>query len=261
MKGYKIPIFQRGNLLTQEMLDAMKCYMTEVSAAMYIDYSDGIIAGMQIQVSDGLLTIGKGMVKYQDTLIVSTEDMVVPVHAKNAVQIVKLVMADKEIGAEFETIEMNLVIDDETEKKANEIEVCRMRVQEGAKLRCEYTTYEDMATEFDTINIIHADWAAYKSKGIHPDILEHFAREAKQCKRKETLDICFLQQIYGMSQATCQRQLLTLYIEERLGSSQLEDTNEAIYYNLGKVLKMMKTGSPIRKTTRETRELRTIIVS
>ena len=261
MKGYKIPIFQRGNLLTQEMLDALKCYMTEMSAAMYADYSDGILSGMDIRVSEGNLTIGKGLIKYQDTLIVVAEETVLPVNQNNTVQVVKIVIADKEIGAEFETIDIKIVVDYDTAKKANEIEICRMRAQEGAKLRCEYTTYEDMATEFDTVNLIYADWSAYKSKGIHPEILEQFAKEARKCARKEMIDSCFLQQIYGMSQPTCRRQLLTLYLEERLGNCQQEYTNEEIYKNLGRVLRMMKTGTPIRRMMRETRELRTMVVN
>lgn len=260
MKGYKIPIFQRGNLLTQEMLDAMKCYMLDVSAAVFAEYADGIISGMQVSVSDGIVTVGKGLVKYKDTLVVVSEDTVVPVKEKNTVQIVKLMIADKETGTEFETIDVDIVADSDIEKKENEIEICRMKLQNGASLRSHYLNFEDMSTEFDTVQLIYADWAACKSKSIHPQILEQFAKEARAGGHKEAVDICFLQQIYGIRQGACRRELITFYLEEKLGTKREEYSNEDIYNGLCKALRQLKAGVASRRPMREMRELRTVLV-
>lgn len=260
MKGYKIPIFQKGSLLTQEMLDAMKQYMLDASRMQYAEYANGIISGMQVKVSDGIITVGKGLLKHKDTLIVMSEETTVPVAESNTLQIVKLRIADKEIGTEFETMDMLLVVDDKQEKKESEIEICRMIVQNGAKLRCEYRNFEDMSTGYDTVQYIQADWAACKSKGIHPEILEQFAKEARESRRKDATDICFLQQIYGTSCGALRRDLITFYLEEKLGIKQEEYTNQEIYEGLGKVLKQLKSGAPARRPVRETRELRTMFV-
>lgn len=260
MKGYKIPIFQKGSLLTQEMLDAMKWYLLDTSAARFSDYTNGILSGMQVKVSDGILTVGKGLIKYKDTLIVVSEETTVPVAESNTLQVLKLSLSDKEIGTEFETIDIDIVVDNNAEKKESELEICRMRVQNGAKLRSDYRNFEDMNTEYDTIQFLHADWSACKSKGIHPEILERFAREARESRKKEAADICFLQQIYGMNFGTCRRDCITFYLEEKLGTRQEEYTNQEIYDGLQKVLKQLKSGAAARRQVRETRELRTMLV-
>lgn len=255
MKGYKIPIFQRGSLLTQEMLDAMKQYMVEVTTALYTEYSDGILRGMKVQVSDGILTVGSGLVKYKDALLVITECESIPVMENNEMQLVKLQIKDKEIGTEFEIIEMNLIMDGNTEKKNNEIEICRMQVQNGAKLRNDYRSLEDMSTTYDTVQLINADYAAYREKGIHPQILEQFAKEVRESRRKEPEDICFLQQIYGIQGGTCNRGLLEFYLSEKLKGKAAGYTNEEIYRGLCTVLRQLKTGVPMRSSVREPRRM------
>lgn len=255
MTGYKIPIFQRGSLLTQEMLDAMKQYITEVTIGQYKEYSDGILSGMNIQVSNGVITIGTGIIKYKDALLVMPECVTLPITESNQLQLVKLRVSDKEIGAEFETIEMNVVVEDSTEKKQNEIEICRMHVQCGARLRSHYRNFQDMSTTYDTIQIIDADWSAYKTKGIHPQILEQFAKEARESQAKEPLDICFIQQILGMQGNACPREVIEFYLSEKLNVKQTEYTNQQLYQGLYQVLQQLKNGSFIKPKTRETRRM------
>lgn len=255
MTGYKIPIFQRGSLLTQEMLDAMKQYITEVTISQYAGYSDGILFGMNIQVSDGVITIGKGMIKYKDALLVMPECITLPITNSDQLQLVKLRVSDKEIGAEFETIEMNIVVEENTEKKQNEIEICRMHVQCGARLRSHYRNFQDMSTIYDTIQVIDADWSAYKTKGIHPQILEQFAKEARETQAKEPVDICFIQQILGMQGNACPRELIEFYLSEKLNVKQIEYTNQQLYQGLYQVLQQLKNGSFIKPKARETRRM------
>lgn len=255
MTGYKIPIFQRGGLLTQEMLDVMKQYMTGIAVCSYEGYSDGILSGMQIKVSEGIITIGRGLIKYGDALLVMQECVTVPIPEHNELQLVKLCIHDKEIGAEFETIEMDIVVDNRIEKKRNEIEICRMHLQHGARLRSDYESFQDMNTTYDTIQVIDADWAAYKRAGIHPQVLEQFAKEAGKIQRKEAADICFLQQIFGTGGYSCPRDLIEFYLSEKLGKKQDEYTNQELYQGLCNVLQQLKTGDRVRERPKGTRRM------
>lgn len=255
MTGYKIPIFQRGGLLTQEMLDAMKQYMVETAVCAYEGYSDGILSGMQIKVSEGAITIGRGLIKHGDMLLIMPECVTVPILENNELQIVKLCICDKENGAEFERVEMDIVADGHMEKKRNEIEVCRMHVQHGAKLRSDYESFQDMNTAYDTIQVIDADWAAYKRPGIHPKVLEEFAKEAGKIPKKEAVDICFLQQIFAMGGHGCPRELIEFYISEKLGTKQSGHSNQELYQGLCRVLKQLRTGASVRERPKETRRM------
>lgn len=255
MTGYKIPIFQRGSLLTQEMLQAMKEYMVEITTIQYAEYSDGILSGMQIQVSDGVITIGKGLLKYKDTLLVMPENVTVLIPNNNQLQLVKCCIRDKEMSAEFETMEMDIVVDTSTEKRQNEIEICRMHMQNGAKLRSQYKSLEDMSTNYDTIQVIEADWAACKSKGISPQILQQFAREVRESQGKELIDICFLQQILAMEGRACSRELIEFYVSEKLNITQKEYTNQELYQGLCKVLQQLKGKTFIKQRAQENRRM------
>lgn len=255
MTGYKIPIFKRGSILTQEMLEAMKQYMVDVTAAGFLEYGDGIICGLKTAVSDGILTIGGGLVKYNGTILVLDGSESVPVFEKNELQFVKLSITDKEIGTDFECVNVHLIIDSDTEKKNNEIEICRMQVQNGARLRNDYRSLEDMGTAYDTLQLIHADYAGYKEPGIHPQILEQFAKELRESRGKGPEDICFLQQIYGMQGRSLNRGLIEFYLSEKLKGKASGYTNEEIYKGLCSILRQQKNGMPERSRIREPRRM------
>ena len=61
----------------------------------------------------------------------------------------------------------------------NEMELCRFKLKKGAILRTKYTDFFDMATEFDTVNLINAPHSAVGGSTLSPAILRTFALEAK----------------------------------------------------------------------------------
>ena len=48
MAGLKIPIFEKGTVLTHEMLEALKEYAMDISTLNYAGYSDGILSGCEV---------------------------------------------------------------------------------------------------------------------------------------------------------------------------------------------------------------------
>ena len=47
MAGYSMPIFSKGSLLSQDMLEALKEYGLQVTQNYFAGYTDGIIAGAE----------------------------------------------------------------------------------------------------------------------------------------------------------------------------------------------------------------------
>lgn len=68
MPGFKMPIFSKGNLLSQEMLEALRDYEIQLAQNTYAGYTDGIITGTQISVKQGAISIGQGIVKFDGRL-------------------------------------------------------------------------------------------------------------------------------------------------------------------------------------------------
>ena len=208
MKGYKMPIFAKGSLLSQEMLEALKDFEVGFAKNSYTGYSDGIIAGVKVHVTQGVIYIDNGIVKYQDKIFFISDNTKVPISPDNKWQAVKIVFMDAENTATFETQGMSIEVTENLEHESCKIEICRVRLQDGARLRSDYRNFEDMSTEFDTINVIDAQWAAYGKESINPLVLHEFAKEAIKYNIDNSQDITFIHQILNNNGHAINRELI-----------------------------------------------------
>lgn len=60
MTGMKIPVFERGSILTYDMLEQLKDYFMQAVTIPYAEYSDGILCGCRITMSNGIVQLGTG---------------------------------------------------------------------------------------------------------------------------------------------------------------------------------------------------------
>lgn len=241
MKGYKVPVFTKGNLLSQEMLDAMKDYGVYGINNSYTGYSNGIVTGFKIHVEKGVIYIGEGLVRYEGRLLVSTESVTVPMTPAGQWQAVKLAITDYEKTKNFEHHHMDIEVSTNLEREANRMEICRVKLQNGANLRSEYRNFEDMETEFDTVNLINAQWSAYGEDSINPAVLLEFARQARKKNIANPNDTAFIQQILNCNGHALNRELIQFYINTRLERNRYDYTNMEIYEGLCRILKLTET--------------------
>ena len=255
MIGYRMPVFSKGSLLSQEMLETLKNYELQISENYFTGYADGIIAGVDIKASQGVVYIGKGLLRFHGRLFFIPENTRIAVHPNNEWQCVKAIFADFEKNDNFEKQEMKIELSRNLEHEESAIEICRIRLQNGARLRCEYRGLEDMDTEYDTINLIESQWSAYGRESIHPAILREFAREAKKCSLSHPADTAFVMQLAGDDGRAVNRELIQYYLESRLEKKEREYTNREIYQGLCKALRLIKTGETQTMEKRKPRRL------
>lgn len=255
MTGFNMPIFSKGNLLSQEMLEAIRDFEVQFAENTYAGYTDGIITGTRVYVEQGMVYIGKGIIKYQDRLFFISENTRVVIRPVDDWQAVKVVFSDVEKTKTFEKQEMTIEVSRNLQRERNKIEICRVRLQDGARLRSDYRNLEDMNTMFDTINVIEAQWSAYGKNSIHPQILMEFAKEARKGNVENSQDIAFLQQILNYNGQALNRDLIQFYLDSRLEKKGEEYTNHEIYQGLCKVLKQMRTGVEQRPEMRRPRRM------
>ena len=62
---------------------------------------------------------------------------------------------------------------------------------EGFDLRDNHKSFEDIQTEFDTINYLNSTWAGIEREWINPYILKRFANEAMDSNLENMEDIAF----------------------------------------------------------------------
>lgn len=257
MIGYRMPIFQDGSMLTKEMLEQLKYFSVTLGDLTFANYADGIISGGEITGDRAIVNIDRCMIKYGQYVLFIPDRTSITLQSTSNLQVVKLVVRDIEKGSSFESIPIEIQIEQDKEDSKNGIELFRVQMQDGARLRSQYVDFFDMNTRFDTLNLIHSQWAAYGEQSIHPKILEQFYREAIACHGKEMVDHAFLMQIGNLQGRACERKLIEYYLDEKIGHSAKRRTNEEIYKDLCKALREMKN---VRKQVTEKKIERRMIV-
>lgn len=255
MPGFKMPIFSRGNLLSQEMLEALRDYEVQLAQNTYAGYTDGIVTGTQISVKQGAICIGQGIVKFDERLFFIPSDTEIKIKPADEWQAVKVVFSELEKTKTFEQQEMTIEVSGNLQRERNKIEICRVRLQDGARLRSEYRNLEDMRTEYDTINVLEAQWSAYEKSSIHPQILMEFAKEARKGNVENSQDITFLQQILNSNGQALNRDLIQFYLDSRLGKKDEDYSNLEIYQGLCRALKQIRSGVEQRTEMRRPRRM------
>ena len=83
------------------------------------------------------------------------------------------------------------VLDENLERKQNELEVCRFKLKEGTRLRAEYKDFCDIETEYDTVNLANATWTSAGGNTLSKEITDYFARKVLECENADDKDIRF----------------------------------------------------------------------
>ena len=92
-----------------------------------------------------------------------------------------------------------------------------------------------MATEYDTVNLIHVRQAARHSYTLSPAITRHFAKEAFQYLNDNPLDSAFCTACL-MTGEPVGRELIERYICSRFNQNYKEMSNTQLHEGLAKIL-------------------------
>ncbi len=241
---YEMPQFEKKRLLRTEMLEQIRDFPRDYLEILYDGYSDGILHGCRISWSENRLIIGAGILRYHDRLYFMKEPFQIKCEAQDKVRYLKVQfqVPVKENG--------NLVgktrvyLDSMAPDSEDEIELCRFRLQEGARLRYVYENFADCITEFDTVHLVNVPWASPGKPTLHPIILKQFAVEILK-KKKDILDSSFAIDVLT-NKGIMPDEAVRMYVGVRTGND-AEKGNEGLYRGLLKILKMSGTDFPVQE--------------
>lgn len=235
------PLFNSGRLLKIEMLEELRDFPREFFDIRLKEYSDGIISGCDIDVTDNYIIIKKGIIKHQDILYLLKEDKKIQYECNNKMMILKVKFLPQLGDHDFINYSTEIYLDESLELKENELELCRFKLRIGAKLRVNHVDFNDLCTEYDTVNTINVPYAAYGESSLNPDILRQFGRELLKCNVGEAWDISF-----GMtciqSKNPIEKEIIVSYLVYKLNIKMKNYSNEEIYNYLLNVLNSAKNG-------------------
>lgn len=234
------PHFQKGRILKREMLENLRDYPRELLDIYFQDYSNGIIAGVNIHVADTTIILSKGIVKHHGRLYILPSSYELSYEATGKETILKIRFAEAENALDFTNFTAQIVLDDSLTLMQNELEVARFKLKLGAKLRTEHIDFFDFATEYNTINYLHCQYAGIKKSTYHPIVLQYFARELLKNRPLNPYDIAFA--LECLNQERVQREVIDFYICNRLELDFQTLSNSQIHKYLNRILLETKGG-------------------
>lgn len=241
MFKFEAPIFVHKNILKKEMLEELRDYPLMISRMMLEDSGDGVLKGTDITWEDNILKVHSGLILHGGNIYRMEEACTLACPPTDRLAYVKV----RFVTMDFEKDRMgglgDVYLDDRIPENG-EIELGRFRLQEGARLRCEYENFEDYETEFDTVNRIHMPCICPGGTGLWPKLLEEFALELLQTGTEDAFDISFAMQVLG-AKGFISQELVHFYVEKNTGRKGNDSSNQLIYEKLVHILRERKMGS------------------
>ena len=222
------------------MLENLRDYPRDFLDLYFQDYSNGIIAGVNIIVDETTLVITKGIVKYNNQLYMLQTDYELSYQATGKETMLKIRFTEEKNELEFTDFTTGIVLDGAMNLSHNELELGRFKLKPGARLRSAHIDFLDFATEYNTVNYIHCQYSGMHKSTYHPIILQYFAQELLKNRPTNPYDIAFA--LECLNQDRVQRDVIDFYVSNRLGLDYQEYTNLQIHKYLSRILLDTKNG-------------------
>lgn len=224
----------------------------------YQEYSQGILRGCEMQVQGQELVVGPGMIKYGQFICLMMEEQRIEYKPAEQMQYLKLRIEIDRRSPDYILYEIQLILDLNKKQAENEFELCRFNLRNGAQLRDHYKDFSDMETEYDTINILHADWSGLRGGSIAPTITRYFAEIVLENENSLYEDRSF--SYLSLSQTgAVPIKVLSDYCSRRTGTSPEDMTDSVkIYKSLCIIIDNIRKGKEAR--VRDKKERHRILV-
>lgn len=241
-----IPIFKDLHLLRKDMLEALADYAFQTNQLLYKGYGDGIVAGCDLTTTEDSIILNEGVIFFEGQMFLIKEPISVLYYPTNTTTVLKICFSEQMRDGNLVYREINLTLTEQTQMKKGELELCRFKLQEGARLRYQYQNFEDRNTEFDTLNTIYASYSAKGGSTLSPQIVHEFASEMLKGKELSVLDMMFGLQLLDRDRPVS-KELLVAYIEKREQTELQNPSNLVIYQELARILKEVTEGGKVER--------------
>lgn len=240
------PLFERNRILKKELLWSLRDYSFSHVQLEYQEHGEGILRGCMIKVKGDQLVVGPGIIKYGQFICLMMEEERIYYKPCEQVQYLKVSIEIDRTSVDFIKYQIGLYLDFNEPRNENEFELCRFNLRSGAVLRDQYKNFFDMETQYDTINLIHADWAALGGKALSPSITRYFAENVLMSENSKPEDCSFAYLCLSQAGAVPSA-VLSRYVSKRIGCQpETVAKNQEIYEAMCGLIKMIQHGEEKR---------------
>ena len=235
----KYPLFKKNEILEKEMLDLLRDNPMEIVNLLYQDFSDGILNGFNFIIDSErkVLIMEPGILKYNGKIFWEKDSTEIPFPLQEEHYVVKYRL--KCYSEEKKYYKRNGEIITETGNSAgeNELELLRFIMREGAELRDNYETFEDLTREYNTIQVVDRKYSSrHKAGTLDPIITKFWGIEALERENLSPEDFIFATACVNN---TVEREIISSYINRKKRIETREYTNRELYDGLSDILMNM----------------------
>ena len=235
MFRYIEPVYEKNMILTAEVLQEHTDYAHNLVKNAYIDYSDGIISGVNIEITDAYIKVYPGLIKHNQVLYCLKKTVSVPYDHNGKLTFLRIRFLDpieQEGGILYET---EIVLTNDHTEFLYEMELGRFIASPGATLYKTTSAFSQLALQYDQFDIRFVNYAAVGVPTVSPVVTTLFARELLAKHTNEVYDVAFAMQC--MSGQVVARDVILAYIQAKTGKKIEGLTNEQIYKELEQIIK------------------------
>ncbi|MBL1229841.1 hypothetical protein IW492_11420 [Enterococcus sp. BWB1-3] len=211
----KYPIFQKGRILKIEMLEAMRELPLSFMKGSFSGYENGILHGFDCLIDEGKLMIQPGLLKVNEQILILDKEVEIPYSASDNQLILKIASPKATENQDMFLQEAVIELTDQKQLGKNEWELMRFKLKPGAYLRKEYQGFDDLITEYNTVNPIYQTISLYGQKAISPPMMQLFCDYLQEFNSQHPLDQNFCLQIL-QSHGIVGEKALYYYLYQRL---------------------------------------------
>lgn len=222
-------------ILTAQLLQEHTGHNNQVLQNAYVDYSDGIISGVDIQITDTHIQVMPGLIKHKHILYSMNKMTQLPYEHRGVETFLRIRFLDaveREGSIYYET---ELVLSEDVTEFPYEMELGRFVAAQGAKLYKNTTEFAKLSVAYDNFDIRYVPYAAPGVSTISPVITTLFGKELLAKRTTDVYDVAFAMQC--MSGQTIAREVIENYIQIKTNRRGRELTNEQIYQEFVQILK------------------------
>jgi len=231
-------MFERGRIMKKEMLLALRDYSFGLAQLQFGNLTDGIVAGCELTSTGTRLTVSQGILKFNNFIYMMTEPQSVDCEPTERITVAKARFSSTSLGSDYIHYSGKIVLDDNIDLAENEIELCQFKLKPGSNLRTKYVDFDDIQTEYDTVNLVNATWAGIDEPWIAMPILKRFAKDSLTCYLTDPWDISFCSQC--MSNERVHRRVIIAYLQAKNISTPDNISNLEIYSGLNIILRELQ---------------------
>jgi hypothetical protein len=186
----EFPKFESGGVLTAEQLVLLRDFPREMEAARYAGYGNGVLFGCHVTAADNAINAAPGVILSDGCFYRLNEPFSLAYKSGDAMQYINAVFTDESPKAGIHARRAEIVL---SEKPASDrqLELARFKLKSGARLRSDYTGFDDLITEFDTLNPVFCPQACEGGRTLRPYITKMFGKEALDCEPENPADMIF----------------------------------------------------------------------